>query len=50
MSGGRNLTTEEIQNIYKSYEHFGAERLAEFIQSVWEEAYDEGFNEGSTQS
>ena len=38
------LTSEELTNIYKTYEHFGAEKLGEFIQAVWKEAYAEGYD------
>ncbi len=38
------LTKQEIDNIYKSYEHYGPEKLAEFIQAVWKEAFEEGYN------
>lgn len=38
------LTTEELNNIYKTYAHFGAEKLGEFIQAVWKEAYEEGYD------
>lgn len=38
------LTTKEIENIYKTYEHYGPEKLAEFIQSIWKEAFEEGYH------
>lgn len=41
---GITLTKQELDNIYKTYEHFGAEKLAEFIQAIWQEAFQEGYD------
>lgn len=38
------LTTQELDNIYKTYQHYGAEKLAEFIQAIWKEAFEEGYD------
>lgn len=38
------LTKEELTNIFKTYEHYGAEKLAEFIQAIWKEAFEEGYD------
>lgn len=43
---GASLTDRELDNIYVSYEAFGAERLGDFIRSIWKEAYDEGHDVG----
>lgn len=43
---GSVLTERELENIYASYKDYGAERLGDFIRSVWREAYEEGQDEG----
>lgn len=37
------LTTKEIENIKISYEHYGPEKIDEFLQAVWKEAFEEGY-------
>lgn len=37
------LTTKEIDNIKITYEHYGAEKLNEFLQAIWKEAFEEGY-------
>lgn len=41
---GINLTTKELDNIKISYEHYGPEKLNEWIQSIWTEAFEEGYD------
>jgi hypothetical protein len=41
----RSLTTEELDKIYALYYNYGKPRLGEFIQMIWEEAYDLGRND-----
>ncbi len=43
------LTTKEIENIYKTYEHYGEARLGEFIQAIWKEAFSEGYEKAMMQ-
>lgn len=43
------LTTREIENIFKTYEHYGADKLGEFIQAIWKEAYSEGYEKALMQ-
>ncbi len=38
------LTKQEIENNFLTYEHFGPDKLPEFIQAVWKEAFEEGYN------
>jgi hypothetical protein len=46
---GVNLTTKELDNIFKTYENYGAEKLSEFIQAIWFEAFAEGREQGYKQ-
>lgn len=41
-----NLTSRELDNIYKTYEQYGADHLGDFIRAIWKEAYDEGHEIG----
>lgn len=44
---GMYLTTKEIGNIYITYAQFGPEKLAEFVQAVWQEAFQEGYDKAT---
>ncbi len=39
------LTHEQLQNIFKTYEQYGAKNLAAFLQAIWKEAYDLGVSD-----
>lgn len=41
---GINLTTQELDNIFKTYANYGEGKLAEFIQAIWKEAFEEGYD------
>jgi hypothetical protein len=41
---GINLTSQEIENIYKTYANYGESKLAEFVQAIWKEAFEEGYD------
>lgn len=43
---GSALTDRELDNIFNSYKDYGAERLGDFIRSIWKEAYDESYEDG----
>lgn len=43
---GSQLTERELTNIFASYKDYGAERLGDFIRSIWKEAYEEAYDEG----
>lgn len=41
---GINLTTKELDNIKLTYQNYGAEKLNEFLQAIWKEAFEEGYD------
>jgi hypothetical protein len=43
----RELTGPEIIKILQLYEQYGAKKLPEFLQMLWGEAYDLGYNDGA---
>lgn len=43
------LTSKELDNIKITYQHYGAEKLDEFIQAIWKEAYSEGYEKALMQ-
>lgn len=47
MADNSRLTFNELDNIFKTYEQYGAEHLGAFIQAVWKEAYELGREDGA---
>jgi len=41
----RVLTNAEMLKIFRLYEEYGATRLTDFLQMIWGEAYDVGFED-----